>query len=63
MGTLKRVDDLRVYRGFMMPQPPGRLQGTLKQCLTSRQSSIASHLFSVCPNGICFDARSIHKSQ
>jgi len=32
--TLKRADDLRVYRGFMMPlNHQVGIQGTLKQCL------------------------------
>ena len=32
--SLKRVDDLRVYQGFMMPlNHQAALQGTLKQCL------------------------------
>ena len=34
--SLKRVDDLRVYQGFMMPlNHQAGIQGTLKQCLRS----------------------------
>ena len=33
-ASLKRVDDLRVYQGFMMPlnHQAAAIQGTLKQC-------------------------------
>jgi len=33
-ASLKRVDDLRVYQGLMMPlNHQAAIQGTLKQCL------------------------------
>jgi len=33
-ASLKRVDDLQVYQGFMMPlNHQAAIQGTLKQCL------------------------------
>jgi len=57
--SLKCADVLRVYRDLMMPlNHQADIQGTLKQCDISWQSSNAAHLFFV--RCISFDARSIH---